>query len=129
MTKAEVDECLRFYTDKYEITYEQNPHKFHVSGAIKSCFQLEYDPNGKVNFIQISSVLNDVLKCVFKNIDVFNTKAEELVKEIDKISKYDRDHWELGWTYDYPELGPTVFRTSFFGNIVCTSLNLGEMVN
>ncbi|HZG79993.1 MAG TPA: hypothetical protein VEZ13_04380 [Brevibacillus sp.] len=110
MTKTEVDECLQYYTDKYEITYEKNPLCYHMRGAIQSCFQFEYDSGGKVKFIQISSSIKDVLNCVFQNLDVFNTKVEELVVTIDKISNYDRNHRELGWTYNYPELGLSFWR-------------------
>lgn len=109
MTKCEVEECLEFYTDKYEITQEQNPERFHMKG-IKAFFQTEYDCEGKVAFIQVSSAIKDVLTCVFQDVDVFNTKAEELVEKIDRISNYDRDHPELGWTYEYPELGLTFWR-------------------
>ncbi|MFS0553810.1 hypothetical protein [Brevibacillus sp. 179-C9.3 HS] len=110
MTKTEVDECLQYYTDKYEITYEKNPLCFHAKGAIQSCFQFEYDSDGKVYFIQIASSLKNELNCVFQDWDVFNTKAEELVEKIDKVSTYDRNHRELGWTYYYPGLGLSFWR-------------------
>lgn len=110
MTKTEVEECLHYYTDKYEVTYDKNPLCYHMEGAIQSCFQFEYDSEGKVNYIQISSPLKEVLNCVFRNSDVFNTKAEELVEKVDRISKYDRNHHELGWTYHYPELGLSFWR-------------------
>ncbi|MBW5467088.1 hypothetical protein GPJ61_04260 [Brevibacillus formosus] len=110
MTKTEVDECLQYYTEKYEITYAKNPLCYHTKGAIQSFFQLEYDFDGKVNFIQIPSAIKNVLNCVFHNLDVFNTKTEELVEKIDKISNYDRNHRELGWTYYYPELGLSFWR-------------------
>ncbi|MFF2528329.1 hypothetical protein ACFVS2_05375 [Brevibacillus sp. NPDC058079] len=110
MTKTEVDKCLQYYTEKYEITYEKNPLCYHTKGAIQSCFQFEYDSDGKVNFIQISSALKEVLNCVFDNLDVFNTNAEELVEKIDKISNYDRNLRELGWTYNYQGLGLSFWR-------------------
>lgn len=109
MTKSEVEECLKYYTDEYEITREQNPERYHMKGAIKASFQTEYDSEGKVNFIQVSSAIKDVLNCVFQDIDVFNTKAEELVKKIEMTSKYDRND-DGGWTYEYPELGLSFWR-------------------
>jgi hypothetical protein len=121
MTKTEVDECLQVYTDTYEITYKQNPRNFHMKGAIRSCFQLEYDSHGKVTFIQVSSGLKDVLSCVCMDMDVFHTKAEELIAELDKISKYDRDHKELGWTYDFPEWGLSFWRLN-----ICKEEDLQE---
>ncbi|MGN7470143.1 hypothetical protein [Brevibacillus sp. SAFN-007a] len=95
----------KFYTDKYEITHEQNPQRYHMKGFVSHCFTFEYDSDGKVSSISISSSLKEVLCCLFQGMDVFQTKAEELVEKIDRISKYERDHPELGWTYDYPELG------------------------
>jgi len=110
MTQAEVEERLQNYTDQYEIPYEKNPKCYHVEGAIRSCFKIEYDAAGKVTFIQIASELKNVLQCVFLDFDVFRTKAEDLVAKIDKLSPYDRDHWELGFTYDFPSLGLSFWR-------------------
>jgi len=110
MTKTEVEEWLRSYTDRYEITREQNPQRYHLEGTIRSCFQCEFDEEGKVSVIQISSGLKDVLHCEFMGIDVFRMKAEELVAQIDQLSPYDREHGELGYTYEFPALGLTFWR-------------------
>lgn len=110
MTKDQVDVCLQDYTEQYEITSAQNPLCFHMKGAIKACFQFEYDNYGKVSFIQVSSAIKDVLHCLFQDLDVFETKAEELVARIDSFSRYDRNDRELGWTYDFPELGLSFWR-------------------
>lgn len=112
MTEAEVEECLQYYTDRYEITYEKNPECYHAPGTIRRSFSFEYDADGKVTFIQIVSSLQDVLACVFQNMDVFRTKAEELIPEIDNLSRYDRDHSELGYTYEFPELGLSFWRSN-----------------
>jgi|GEM_PF-805367 len=116
MTKAEVEEWLQYYTEQYEIAYVKNPKYYQVEGAIRSCFTIEYDVAGKVTFIQIASELKEVLQCVFMDFDVFRTKAEDLVAQIDKLTPYARDHWELGFTYDFPALGLSFWRPSILND-------------
>ncbi|MBB3112202.1 hypothetical protein FHS18_004288 [Paenibacillus phyllosphaerae] len=110
MSQSEVEDCLQIYTDKYEITYEQNPLRYHDPGAIKRSFQVEYDAEGRVNFIQICSSLKDVVRCTFETWDVFNMKAEELVDRIDQLSKYERNGFDLGFDYYFPELNLSFWR-------------------
>ncbi|HZG16478.1 MAG TPA: hypothetical protein VE710_15920 [Candidatus Bathyarchaeia archaeon] len=94
MSKEEVDSCLEEYNA---------PHK--VNKFIKDTFKVEYDADGKVIFIEVSSYVgNDEFSCTFMNIDIFETKVDELVEKFDKISPYDRNDWELGYTYHFPEL-------------------------
>lgn len=62
-------------------------------------FHIEYNANGKANFMEVTSDTENCYTCSFKGLDVFNIMIEKLVEEIDKISPYDRDHWELGGIY------------------------------
>lgn len=45
---------------------------------------------------------------------MFETKAEELAAQIDKISPYDRNDWELGYSYTFHELGLAFWRPNVF---------------
>ncbi|MBG9943820.1 hypothetical protein ABE237_06565 [Brevibacillus formosus] len=103
MDKEEVEECIQEYKRKY------NKDNL-TTNFFKNSIRVKYDSYEKVNFIEISSNLQDVFECVVINIDVFKTKVVDLVEKIDKISKYDRDDRELGWTYDFPELGLLFWR-------------------
>jgi len=98
MSKEEVDICMEEYDTKY---YDLQ----RVKHFFKNTFEVEYDTEGKVIFIEVSSYVgNEKLSFTFMNIDVFETKVDELVEKIDKISPYDRNDWELGYTYHFPEL-------------------------
>ncbi|KQL45325.1 hypothetical protein AN963_27515 [Brevibacillus choshinensis] len=87
---AEVNECIEEYDAKYKKDYHQTDR---FGNYFTHMFMVEYDSNEKVNFI-----------------DVFNTKAEQLVAVIDTISKYDRDDRELGWTYHFRDIGLSLWR-------------------
>ncbi|MDP4099143.1 hypothetical protein OIN60_20700 [Paenibacillus sp. P96] len=77
-------------------------------------YKNEYDEDGLVNYIQIGYGTKDEYNCQYNGIDLFNTKADDLVALLDKISPYDRSHSELGYTYAFPELGLTLWRSSIF---------------
>ncbi|MCM3625631.1 hypothetical protein M4D70_26040 [Brevibacillus borstelensis] len=74
---------------------------------------VEYDSEGKVDFIEIPEVLKETFNCLLLGIDVFNTKAEDLVKKIDKIADYDRNQSD-GYTYFFPSLGLSLWRSDIF---------------
>ncbi|WP_026475766.1 hypothetical protein [Alkaliphilus transvaalensis] len=107
MSPSEVEQCIKDYSNKYlELGFDQ---KF-----FKHVFQIDYSSENKVNFIQIISDIKNIFNCVFKDIDIFNTKAEILIKQIEQISPYDSNHWELGYTYAFPKLGLYLWRPSIF---------------
>ncbi|MCM3472222.1 hypothetical protein [Brevibacillus borstelensis] len=107
MSKDEVEACIQEYARKYQKEY-------HVRNYFKNVFRVEYDVNERVDFIEIPSSLKDEFNCLFYDIDVFNTKADDLVNHIDRISEYDRNHRELGYTYFFPELGLSLWRPIIF---------------
>ncbi|MEJ3718407.1 hypothetical protein WGM54_10355 [Paenibacillus polymyxa] len=107
MSKSEVEHCIRSYSNQYD-KLDKDPNYFHY------VFTIEYDSLGKVNFIEVASHAKEQFNCLFKEIDIFNTKADELVKLIDKISPYERNHPEIGWTYSFPELGLSLWRSRIF---------------
>ncbi|WP_134687566.1 hypothetical protein [Brevibacillus migulae] len=98
MSKEEVDNCLAEYDTKY---YDS----FRDKNFFKNTYKVEYDSEGKVIFIEVSSYEgNGKFSCTIMNMDIFETKVDDLVESIDKISPYDRNDWELGYTYHFPEL-------------------------
>lgn len=103
MSRDDVEACIQVYARKYHKEY-------HIRNYFKSAFKIEYDTNETVDFIEISSSLKEEFNCLFYNIDVFNTKADDLVNLIDRISAYDRNHSELGYTYFFPDLGLSLWR-------------------
>ncbi|WP_035294815.1 hypothetical protein [Brevibacillus thermoruber] len=103
MTKEEVNECIERYMSKY-----QKPN--YMKNYFKNSFKVKYDSEGKVNFIEIPSELKDDFQCLFMNIDIFNTKADELVRRIDEISPYDRSNTELDTCFTFPTLGLKLWR-------------------
>ncbi|ELK42695.1 hypothetical protein BAG01nite_20830 [Brevibacillus agri] len=103
MSKEEVAKCIKEYNQKY------NEEHF-VNNYFQAVFRVKYDSNGKVNWIEIPSSVQEVFDCVFMDIDVFRTKAIDLVEEIDKITKYDRNYIELGYAYHFPEIGLLFWR-------------------
>lgn len=105
MTRNEVEECVQSYSTKYRVkSLDKNYFRFKI----------EYDSNNKVSFIEVNWDVKENFNCLFNGIDVFNTKVEILVKEIDKTSQYDRTHSELGCTYSFPELGLFLWRSREF---------------
>ncbi|MBY0054662.1 hypothetical protein P4U99_25925 [Brevibacillus agri] len=106
MSKDEVEKCIQSYTEKYQKEY-------HIQDYFKGFFMLEYDSEGKVDFIEIPEVLKETFNCLLMGIDVFNTKAEDLVEKIDEIAEYDRNQSD-GYTYFFPSLGLSLWRSDIF---------------
>lgn len=107
MSKNEVEDCFKSYTIQYNKS-ERDPDYFQYA------FVVEYDSSEEVNLIGVIFHAKDEFNCLFKGIDVFNTKAEELVETIDKISPYDRNHPDIGWMYTFPKLGLSLWRSRIF---------------
>ncbi|WII37632.1 hypothetical protein [Paenibacillus thiaminolyticus] len=75
MTKDNVNECIQTFIQQYND---------HENRHFESYVIPEYDENEKMIAVQ---VVHDLMN----GIDVFNTKAEKLVKYMDKISPYLRN--------------------------------------
>lgn len=74
------------------------------------CFWLDFDIDNKVERILFASNIRDVIRVKYMDIDLFNTKAKDLIETLDQISPYDRTD-DDGYSYDFPEIGLT-FRRS-----------------
>ena len=71
--------------------------------------ELEYSDEGKVIFIQLSSI--GALRPYYRGKDVFHTAATDLVDFVSQDAAYDRDHWELGYTFVFPDLELCLWRS------------------
>ncbi|MED1781989.1 hypothetical protein P4V43_09190 [Brevibacillus fortis] len=92
-----------------------NPRKDSTAVQSVGDFKVEYDSKDRVIFIELSSFKGDHdITCLLMDINVFETKAEDLVERIDKISPYDRNDWELGYSYTFHELGLAFWRPYVF---------------
>jgi len=73
-------------------------------------YMVEYDIEDRCKFIQIASSTKESYVCEYSDIDLFNTKVSDLVTLLDNISPYDRNHFEVGYTYIFPKLGLSLWR-------------------
>lgn len=113
MAKTKVDEVIQYYKKAYE--EETNYFDF-----FENAFHFEYDHNGKVKFIEIISECKHFFNCICHDMDVFNTKANELVQKLDRISKYEKNTDE-DTQYIFANMGLSLWRPS-----VCTEETMKE---
>jgi len=74
MSKEEVEKCRQEYNTKF---FNDNRSIDFFKGA----FKVEYDNEGRVNFIELSSFKGEQeFTCSIMDLDIFETKAEELVE-------------------------------------------------
>ncbi|OKP81566.1 hypothetical protein A3842_11530, partial [Paenibacillus sp. P3E] len=76
-----------------------------------------YNSLDLVNFIEVSWHIKDDFDCIFRGINVFKTKAESLLEQMENgnaSSCYDRKKAETGSTYHFPKLSLTLWRSSKF---------------
>lgn len=110
MTKQEVIDCLEDYKREFI-------HKNFDKEYFEYAFRIHYNSMNLVNFIEVPCHVKDNFNCSFKGINVFETKAEDLLELLttDNSSlEYDQNKAETGSTYHFPELSLTFWRTSKF---------------
>ncbi len=80
------------------------------------CLRVLYDDKGLVNFIEIANPYSDLFKVFFEGIDIFNTKAEELIEFVLKFGNYDRKNNDsiLGYQYIFKDIGLSFWRPNVF---------------
>ncbi|MDN4600737.1 hypothetical protein P5G61_05830 [Paenibacillus sp. F6_3S_P_1C] len=106
MNKSEVDEVIQYYVNEYE----KGTSYFNF---FENAFKVEYDSSGKVKFIEIVSEFKNFFNCTCHNLDVFNTKANELVQNLNRISEYEEE--TNGETqYIFTNIGLSLWRSSVF---------------
>jgi hypothetical protein len=118
MSELEVQETFKRYANFRGTDNPNNP------SYLEQLFtNFEYDSNNKVIFIEISNPYDDFdIVCLFDGIDVFRTKADELVKEIDKKTKYARDdEAQMGFSYIFKEIQLSLWRPSVMTDDILNS--------
>lgn len=109
MTKEELAACEEEYLKEY-------PGKPWHDIPFESLFQIEYDENNRIHFIQIINYDMDHMNfvCLYKDIDLFSTKAKDLVPTINEISPYKTEGKDLGFSYYFLEIGLALWRGNIF---------------
>jgi hypothetical protein len=105
MAKSEVDCHINEYVQKYE----KGTSYFNF---FKNAFKIEYDKNEKVKFIEIISAMNIFLSCQCHDIDVFSTKADELIPKLNQISEHEDTNDEFQFVFT--NIGLSLWRSSVF---------------
>ncbi len=79
-----------------------------IDAYLQSSFQVFFDDSGRVEYIELSRAKQ--LDAFYKGVNVFNTKADDLVSFIQKNADYDATSRELGYSYAFPTLELSVWR-------------------
>lgn len=80
-------------------------------------FNIGYDKNDKAIFIELCRSYvprDDICPAIFKGVNVFTTKAKELISYIEKFYEYDKNDWELGCSYIFKDIDLALWRSSIF---------------
>ena len=87
-----------------------------IEKKYSGCLRICYDDEGLLNFIEIANPYSDLFKVFFEDIDIFNTKAEELIEFILKFGNYDRenDDSKLEYQYVFKDIGLSLWRPNVF---------------
>jgi len=72
--------------------------------------KIEYDAEQRVKFVEFSNPLQDDVTCLFEDIDLFRTQAEDLIQQLDRQSPYRRNGPEPGYIYLFPEYSMALWR-------------------
>lgn len=101
MSEEEVKKCLAIYED------------FGIRNAYIP-FKCGFDYQGKLVFVELfRSSLQEHFRCMFKGINLFELKAPELVKQLNKIYPKDTEIFSLNdCTHSYEDWGLHFWRES-----------------
>lgn len=106
MPKKQAEFELNQYIEKYE----KGTNYFDF---FKNAFQIEYDESERVKFIEIIYEVKDFFNCFCYDIDVFQTKAEDLIARLSQISDYSRvPNDETQFIFE--NIGLSLWRSSVF---------------
>lgn len=81
-----------------------------------SRFYYQYEFTGdRAVFIELSESAQVEFRCLYEDMDLFGTPADELIPRLDAISPYLRDEdAEFGFRYLFPQLGMLLWRSRIF---------------
>ncbi|AFH63013.1 hypothetical protein ACVNS2_20355 [Paenibacillus caseinilyticus] len=113
----------------------RDPNAVYNLSRLEQLFvTFEYDSNRKLKYMQLVNPLYQYEKggfqipCLYNGIDVFTTKAEDLIRELDKQSKYIRDNdSSLGYTFIFNELNIAFWREGVINEEIMQSEEFLEM--
>lgn len=93
--------------------------------------KFEYDPNGRVKFIELinpSYAGHFNIPCLFNGIDVFATKAEDLINELGKENRFigDSDP-KTGFSFVFKEIELAFWREDIMNDEILESKEFLEM--
>ncbi|MEZ4687110.1 MAG: hypothetical protein R3B47_13895 [Bacteroidia bacterium] len=80
----------------------------HVDNFHDGGLQVFYDLDDKVEFIEM--LRGAGLSAITQGIDVFAHTAKDVLKIITKISEYNQDDLEVGYSYVFPDLELSLWR-------------------
>ncbi|MFW6029706.1 MAG: hypothetical protein ACOCRO_05570 [Halanaerobiales bacterium] len=106
MDKERVHEVMKESNYK---TFEKIPGVF-VDLYHSGCFQIYYNSNSQVKYIELSEDIKNEFEVVYKEKNVFKTKVKDLITYIEKEVKYDREDPEVGCSYIFPEIDMSLWR-------------------
>ncbi|MCM3785014.1 hypothetical protein M3231_18750 [Neobacillus mesonae] len=109
MTKEE----LAVYEEEYLKEYPEKPWR---DIGFEHLFRIDYDVNHRISFIEIINYDMEHMNfdCLYEDINLFSTKAKDLVLTINEISPYKPDEYDMGYSYHFPEIGLVLWRGSVF---------------
>ena len=82
----------------------------HVDNYHDGGLQVFYDENNKVEFIEL--LRGSGFTATTHGINVFDKTAQEVLEVITKVSEYNQDDLEVGYSYVFPDLELSLWRPS-----------------
>lgn len=87
MSKKEIEHHINHYKEKYENRSYRDEHgkELYYGQIFESGIKIEYGKQGTVIFIEIVRELMTFFDCICYDIDMFRTKAEEVVRKLSDV--------------------------------------------
>lgn len=87
MSKEEVEYHISNYKEKYEkkVYRDEHGNEVHYDGFFDWAIKIDYGKQGTVIFIEIVRDMITFFDCICYDIDVFRTKAEEIVRKLSEV--------------------------------------------
>ena len=84
---------------------------------LENAIQVTYDPEtGLVDWIGFND--NIPFKLLFNGVDLFESEVNEVVAHTQKYGKLDESDEELGYSFNFPELGIAYWRESITEDLI-----------
>lgn len=107
MTRKEVRSDMQ---EKYK-SFKKTPDDPNLTDAFfNSTFQIFYDKNDNVEYIELSGYKSFEFVVVFNEIKIFETKADDLIEKISQKASYDKTNDKIPYSYIFPTLELSLWR-------------------